>query len=387
MSLPSRKLGLASIAGLLASVLIVMAAFPIASGAATPPPSSTVAPVNQTCPSGKSLANRAYSPMFGDNDLQIFTTQPVLKPIAVVGGLNTPGEVVAADNGRELYINDWGTSSLKVFNTCTLAYTASIPVGSLSISSYLPANGTTSSGRYLYVGSTSSSQISVVDTWTNTVVNRYLVPGITNVQISPDGTRLYALTALGLLTLNPQTGVPVAPFLATGTLVPTWMTTTLDGSKLYLADTAGDAVTVVDAGSMTITKTIQFPFGTTPIVDKISPDGRDVWVADGASASGIEVISTATDSLVKTIPTNGTALYVSFSPDSSLAYVSEGGAESDSSHLGLLFLVAGMLKLPRENGDIRVINTASLQQVGPLVPTGSLPDDVSTMQSGVVEGG
>jgi DNA-binding beta-propeller fold protein YncE len=165
------------------------------------------------------------------------------------------------------------------------------------------------------------------------------------------------------------------------------MTTTLDGSKLYLADTAGDAVTVVNARSMTITKTIQFPFGTTPIVDKISPDGRDVWVADGASASGIEVISTSTDSLLKTIPTNGTALYVSFSPDSSLAYVSEGGAESDSSHLGLLFLLAGVLKLPRENGDIRVINTASLQQVGPLVPTGSLPDDLSTMQSGVVEGG
>jgi YVTN family beta-propeller protein len=194
--------------------VLVLACLPLSSaGALAPSNGSTES--NQQCPSGTSLANRAYSPMYGGNSLEIFTTDPTLTPITTVGGLNTPGELVTTGDGRELYINDWGSSSLRVFDTCTLQYTATIPVGSFSISTYIPANGTTSNGRYLYVASTTGADISVVDTWTNTVVRRYLVPGIVNVQLSPNGTRLYALTALGLFTLNPQTGAQIAPFLST----------------------------------------------------------------------------------------------------------------------------------------------------------------------------
>jgi YVTN family beta-propeller protein len=325
--------------------------------------------------------------MYGDGSLHIFTTQPTLTPLATVGGLSSPGELVTTGDGRFLYINDWGSSSIRVFDTCTLQYVASIPVGSFSISTYIPANGTTSDGRYLYVASTTSADISVIDTTTNTVVKRYLVPGIVNVQLSPDGTRLYALTALGVLTLNPATGQQLAPFLSTGLLVPTWMTAAADGSTLYLADTVASAVTIVNASTMTVIKTIQLPAGTTPIVDKVSPDGSQVWVANGASNDGIDVISTATNQIIKVIPTNGTALYVSFSPDSSLAYISEAGAESDNSGLGLLALLLGVLKLPMQNGDIRVVSTANFQQVGATVPTGPFPDDLSTAQPGVVSGG
>jgi YVTN family beta-propeller protein len=370
----------------LAFCALVLASLPFAAaGVATATTNSTESA--QQCPSGTTLADRAYSPMYGSNALEIFTTDPTLTPITTVGGLNTPGELVTTGDGRELYINDWGSSSLRVFDTCTLQYTSTIPVGSFSISTYIPANGQTANGRYLYVASTTGADISVVDTWTNTVVRRYPVPGIVNVQLSPDGTRLYALTALGLFTLNPQTGAQIAPFLSTAPYVATWMTTSLDGSKLYLADTVGDAVTVVDASTMTVIKIIQFPAGTTPIVDKVSPNGSQVWVANGSSSDGIDVISTATDSLVQVIPTNGSALYVSFSPNSAVAYVSESGVQADNAHLGLIYLLAGVLKLPPGNGDIRVLDTSNFQQVGAVVPTGPFPDDVSTAQPGVVEGG
>lgn len=359
---------------------------PSTAAAATSSPSSSAGTAQQ-CPSGASLANRAYSPMYGDGSLHVFTTQPALTPLETVGGLRSPGELVTTGDGRFLYINDWGSSSIRVLDTCTLQYVASIPVGSFSISTYIPANGTTSDGRYLYVASTTSADISVIDTTTNTVVKRYLVPGIVNVQLSPDGTRLYALTALGVLTLSPATGLQVAPFLFTGALVPTWMTASSNGSTLYLADTVASAVTIVNAAAMTVIKTIQLPAGTTPIVDKVSPDGSQVWVANGASSDGIDVISTATNQIIKVIPTNGTALYVSFSPDSSQAYIAEAGAESDNSGLGLLALLVAVLKLPMENGDIRVVSTANFQQVGATVPAGPFPDDLSTAQPGVVSGG
>ena len=108
----------------------------------------------------------------------------------------------------------------------------------------------------MYVSSLADEDVNVVDTWTNTIVRRYPVPGIAGVQLSPDGSRLYAVTAEGVFTFDPMTGKQLAPFLFTGTLVPTWMTATPDGSKLYLADTGSDRISVVDAHTMKITKTI-----------------------------------------------------------------------------------------------------------------------------------
>jgi hypothetical protein len=87
------------------------------------------------------------------------------------------------------------------------------------------------------------------------------------------------------------------------------------------------------------------------------------------------------------IPTNGSALYVSFSPNSQVAYVSESGVQADNAHLGLIYLLAGVLKLSPGNGDIRVVDTSNFQQVGAIVPTGPFPDDVSTAPPGVLEGG
>jgi DNA-binding beta-propeller fold protein YncE len=169
--------------------------------------------------------------------------------------------------------------------------------------------------------------------------------------------------------------------------VPTWMTTSADGSKLYLADTAGDSVAIVDASTMQIIKTLKLPFGTSPIVAKASPDGSQIWIADGASAQGIVVIDTATDSIVKVIATNGLSPYVSFSPDGRWAYVAEVGANSDSSHLGLLYLATSALKLVRGPGDVRIFDTSTLRQTGSPVPVGQMPGDVATVQPGVVSGG
>lgn len=98
------------------------------------------------------------------------------------------------------------------------------------------------------------------------------------------------------------------------------------------------------------------------------------------------MISTATDSVIKVIPTNGMALAVTFSGDGSYAYIAEGGPNSDNAHLGALFLVLAALALVRGDGDIRIMNTSNLQQVG-VVPTGQVPGDVSSARPGVVSGG
>jgi YVTN family beta-propeller protein len=351
------------------------------------PASGSAAGAPDQC-SAEELATRAYSPMYVDNTMQVFDPAgPELRPVKTVGGFATPAELVMSGDGRTLYVNDWQTGTLDVVDACTVRITKRIPVGTFAISTYIPAQGDTFSGRYLYVSSLASASISVVDTQTESVVSTYLVPGIANVHISPSGDRLYAVTALGVLPLDARTGRQVAPFLPTGTSVPTWMTTSADGSKLYVAGTAGDNVTIVDARTMRVIKTIGFPFGTSPIVAKVTPDGRQVWFANGASKQGIIVLDTTTDSVVKVIQTNGMAPYVSFSPDSKWAYVPEAGAASNSAHLGLVYLVAGVANLVRGPGDIRVFSTDTLQQAGPVVPVGQMPGDVATTQPGVSSGG
>jgi YVTN family beta-propeller protein len=244
--------------------------------------------------------------MFVDGTLQVFTTaNSSLQLVVTVNGFNEPAEEVVSGDGRTIYVNDWGTGTLKVVDACTLKITSVIPTGSLAITSYIPAKAGRFDGRYLYVASVTNLGISVIDTTTNSIVNQYAVPGIVGSHLSPDGKRLYAITALGVVVLDPQTGRQIGPTLLTGLLVPTWSTTSLDGSKLYLADTAGDGITIVNTSTMRIIKTIKLPFGTSPIVAKVTPDGSEVWVANGASANGIAIVSTKTDTLVTTMATNG----------------------------------------------------------------------------------
>jgi YVTN family beta-propeller protein len=352
------------------------------SAGTTPPPK---APDGTTC-SPATLASRLYSPMYVDNSLQVFSGEN-LHTIGTVGGLGTPAEMVTSGDGRTLYIDDWGTGSLRVMDACTFRTIALIPVGSFSIATYISGPAGSLASRYLYVSSLADEDVNVVDTWTNTIVKQYFVPGIAGAQLSPDGTRLYAVTAEGVFTFDPMTGRQVAPFLFTGRLVPTWLTATPDGSKLYLADTGSDRVSVVDTHTMKIVKTIQFPFGTAPITAKVTPDGKEVWIANGASSYGAVVISTATDSVMKVIPTNGIDLYISFSRDSKYAYLAEGGPASLSAHLGAAFLVVAALSLVRGDGDIRIVSTSTLGQVGPVVQTGQIPGDVSSAQPGLVSGG
>jgi DNA-binding beta-propeller fold protein YncE len=138
---------------------------------------------------------------------------------------------------------------------------------------------------------------------------------------------------------------------------------------------------------MTALKRITFPFGTSPIVIKARPDGKEIWMANGASDQGCVVISTVTDTVTHVLKTNGMAAYLSFSPDGRTAYLPEAGASAKSAHLGLVFLLAGVGTALRGPGDIKLIDTATKQQIGAVVPTGGMPGDVGTVQPGVVLGG
>jgi DNA-binding beta-propeller fold protein YncE len=312
---------------------------------------------------------RAYSVMFSSNDLYVFDTAPQLHVTRVVGGLNRPGGIAVGDGGRKLYIGEWGSGSVVVLDACTFTRIGSFPVGAYN---YI----TQSHGRFLYTAVLGKG-VSVIDTATDTIVREIPVPGLDgSIGVSPSGDKLYVITPVGVLTLDPSTGQQLAPIIPTGGLVPTWVESSPDGARLYLADTAGDGMSVVDPAVGGVVSTSGLPTLTTPVLDAVKPDdGSQVWMANGAPSHGITVYA-ADGSLIRVIPTRGMSPGMSFSPDGKYAYVLETGDNCDLGGIGFVNLVrAASGDCP--DGYVRVYDTETLTQVGDPIQVGGVPSSLA----------
>jgi YVTN family beta-propeller protein len=134
-----------------------------------------------------------------------------------------------------------------------------------------------------------------------------------------------------------------------------------DGSVAYVTEPASNRLLVLNARSGAIIATV--PVGNTPSGLAVSPDGKQVWVANtqlnggfsGPSGS-VTVIATDTDSVIGTISifVPG-SIDVAFSPDGHNAYVTNNGVLS--------------------TGSVSVIDTSTLSVVGSLsvAPSSSSP--------------
>jgi YVTN family beta-propeller protein len=71
-----------------------------------------------------------------------------------------------------------------------------------------------------------------------------------------------------------------------------------DGNKIYVANGRGNSVSVIDAGSFQILKTI--PVGQRVWGIALTPDGRKLYAGNGLS-NDVSVVDTRTDSVVNTI--------------------------------------------------------------------------------------
>lgn len=119
---------------------------------------------------------------------------------------------------------------------------------------------------------------------------------------------------------------------ATGKIQHVWPTTqqrshmivtTPNESKFYVTNTVSGTVSVIDRASGEV-KVLATGPGTEGIA--ISPDGKEVWAASRTDAK-IEVISTATDTIVATFPSGGKSpKRMEFTPDGSQVWVTNSGS-------------------------------------------------------------
>ena len=136
------------------------------------------------------------------------------------------------------------------------------------------------------------------------------------------------VVATGRLTMAAQTGInaveSVAATIGVG-IGPTGSAVSADGSRVFIANTLSNNVSVIDTANNTVLVTI--PVGNAPAGIAVSPDGARVYVANAGSDT-ISEINPVTGTVVKTITVPGTPTGVTFSSDGSLAFVSSASNDT-----------------------------------------------------------
>jgi YVTN family beta-propeller protein len=196
----------------------------------------------------------------------------------------------------------------------------------------------TSDGSKVYVAG--GGTVSVIDTATNTVVGSPITVGGNpqGVAVTPDGRKVYV--ARSISDFGNSVSVIDAPPNTVATITvgsfPFGVAVTPDGSKVYVANSADNTVSVIDTATDTVVTTIPvggaFPNAASPKGVAVSPDGSKVYVVNAGQFAGngtVQVIATATNTVVTTITSVGTNLVgVAVTPDGSKVYVTDASAIS-----------------------------------------------------------
>lgn len=151
----------------------------------------------------------------------------------------------------------------------------------------------------------------------------------------------------------------------------------IHGSTLYFADTGSDTVSVVDASKLDPKNynpaETDIHVGFNPAGLAVTPDGRQLWVADtgpqtsAASPADVKVIDTATDKVTATLKVGGAPSAVAFSPSGTSAYVLTPG--------GLSVYSTTTLKRTRFIGGLREAHGLAVAPRGTAVYVTDTSDD------------
>lgn len=209
---------------------------------------------------------------------------------------------------------------LRVLDPTTNTIRASVPLPSdTSVVAITP------DGRHVYAVEFDGTVVDV-DPATLAVSRRFgTAPRPTGATISPDGTFLAvgsgqasAVDLIDLATGTSRARVPVGTVTFTPAI-------TADDRTLFAAVPHSAAIEVVDVPTGRVTTTIPVMAGAVNVA--LSPDGRYGYAHDDGNGGQLQVIDTATNRVVQSLPVPSiNSAETALSPDGSRAYVVDQGA-------------------------------------------------------------
>jgi gliding motility-associated-like protein len=241
---------------------------------------------------------RVYVSNILDKSMSVISTI-TNEVIATIPVGDHPLGISVSPDGNRVYVANEESNSVSVINASTNSVMATIPVGLYPTFTLISPDGSK-----LYVGNQNSETISVFNTVNNALVTNIPTAGRepSQMAISPDGALLYAVTMgtsdNALLVVNTATyGIVQSVLLGRN---PHGITITPDGSKVYVANTAGNNVSVINTADNSIAATVAVEGYLSGI--SVTPDGNFVYVANEApNAQGtVSVIGTAINQVLYT---------------------------------------------------------------------------------------
>jgi YVTN family beta-propeller protein len=239
-----------------------------------------------------------------------------------------PGHSIAATlspDGAYLYTADNATDPAGDYGRISVIDTESEAVATVSVDNLVTDLAVTPDGSRLYALTSERNSyyqyargaIAVIDTATRSVIDTIAVGSSPDtLRISPDGARIYVIhpDTHSISAVDPATRTTKTIVLQD---TPLGATVSPDSTQMYL--TALRSLIVVDATTNT-TETI--PVGDLPRRVQMSPDGKRAYVANFGSHT-VSVLDAITNSVINTVEVGGNPEALAVSPEGDRLYVGD----------------------------------------------------------------
>lgn len=244
--------------------------------------------------------------------------------IGVVSVGNGPQNVVFSPDSAMAYVYNVRSGSVSIVRTSDLAVVDTIAVGNGNPFAAFNNLAISPDGEFVYVTNTNDDTISVIETAGNTVlatvpVGNYPVA----VDVTPDSQYVYVVNTESPVSVIQTSDHTVIKHVGKASLAQQSLAITPDGQFVY---TIGNSqfVQVISTATITVVATIemnQANFGTDIV---IAPESNYVYVPSAQTSLGngaLNVIETASQSVVARVPLGGTPKYAAISPDGTTVYI------------------------------------------------------------------
>ena len=222
------------------------------------------------------------------------------------------------------YVYNVRAGSLSVVRTSDLTVVDTIAVGNGNPFATFNNLAISPDGEFVYVTNTNDDTISVIETAGNTVratvpVGSYPVA----VAVTPDSQYVYVVNTESPVSVIQTSDHTVVKHVGKASLAQQSLAITPDGQ---FVNTIGNTqfVQAINTATITVVATIemnQANFGTDIV---IAPDSNYVYIPSAQTSLGngaLNVIETASQSVIARVPLGGTPKYAAISPDGAMVYI------------------------------------------------------------------
>ena len=258
---------------------------------------------------------KAYVGLFGDQSVAVLDT--VTNQVSKTIPVTAPDGLIVTPDGKKVYVSSTDSGSVKVIDTADDTLRASIDVGAK------PAGiAVTPDGSRIAVSVGGDGELVIIDTHSDAVVKQVPVAAAHASCITADGRYAYvgsqatgapAIVEVDMIGDAPARSWPVDKSPRMLSCTP---------KAIYFTAVGLDAVEALDPISGSLGTPI--PSGGSPHDVRTTLDGKFELVVS-QTAGDLEFIDIAAGSLITSVPTGKLAHWITLSADGSRAYVTNEG--------------------------------------------------------------